>query len=83
MQARQRSLSALYWDVTTSEFSKVEVSWEQSQNFKKNLPLRFDVTMYRTRSIITRSLYILNPLFESQKRFFKEFFLENSAFMYG
>ena len=38
---------------------------------------------YRTRAIITRSLYILNPLFECQKRFFKEFFLENSQFIYG
>ena len=25
--------------------------------------------MYRTRAIITRGLYILNPLFEGQKRF--------------
>ena len=39
---------------------------------------------YRTRAIITRGLYILNPLFEYQKRFFfKEVFSENSAFMYG
>ena len=33
--------------------------------------------------IITRDFYILNPLFEGLKRFFKEFFSENSAFMYG
>ena len=26
---------------------------------------------------------MLNPLLEGQKRFFKEFFPENSAFMYG
>ena len=29
---------------------------------------------YRTRAIITRGLYILNPLFEGQKRFFQGFF---------
>ena len=38
---------------------------------------------YRTRAIITRGLYIFYPLFEGQKRFFKEVFSENSAFMYG
>jgi hypothetical protein len=38
---------------------------------------------YRTRAIITRGLYIFNPLFEGQKRFFKEVFSENSALMYG
>ena len=38
---------------------------------------------YQTHTIITRSLYILNPLFEGQKRFFKEFFSEEYAFMYG
>jgi hypothetical protein len=30
--------------------------------------------VYRTRAIMTRGLYILNSLFEGQKRFFKEFF---------
>jgi hypothetical protein len=40
-------------------------------------------TIYRTRAIITHGLYIFNPLFEGQKHFFKEFFSENSAFMYG
>ena len=30
--------------------------------------------MYRTRAIITRGLYTFYPLFEVQKRFFKEFF---------
>ena len=29
---------------------------------------------YRTRAIITRGLYTFYPIFESQKRFFKEFF---------
>ena len=29
---------------------------------------------YRTRAIITRGLYILNPLFEGQKRFFQGVF---------
>ena len=39
--------------------------------------------IYRTRAIITCGLYIFYPLFERQKRFFKEFFSENSAFLYG
>ena len=47
---------------------------------KKNLKYH---QRYRTRSIITRGLYTFYPLFEGQKRFFKEFFSENSAFMYG
>jgi hypothetical protein len=34
-------------------------------------------------AIITHCLYISNPLFEGQKRFFKEDFSENSAFMFG
>ena len=38
---------------------------------------------YCTRAIITRGLYTFYPLFEGQKRFFKEVFSENSAFMYG
>ena len=38
---------------------------------------------YRMHAIITRSLYIFYPLFEGKKRFFKEVFSENSAFMYG
>ena len=39
---------------------------------------------YRTRAIITRGLYTFYPLFEGQKRFFKEVFSENfTAFMYG
>ena len=41
------------------------------------------ITNYRTRAIITRGLYNLNPLFEAEKRFFKEVFSENSGFMYG
>ena len=35
------------------------------------------------RGVITRGLYLYNPLFEVQKRFFKEFFSENYIFMYG
>ena len=31
--------------------------------------------IYRTRAIITRGLYIFYPIFEGQKRFFKELFL--------
>ena len=38
---------------------------------------------YRTRAIISRGLYIFNPLFESKKYFFKEVFSEISAFTYG
>ena len=40
-------------------------------------------TSYCTRAIITRGLYVFYWLFEGQKRFFKEVFPENSAFMYG
>ena len=39
--------------------------------------------IYRTRAIITRGLYTFYPLFEDQKRFFKEVFWENSVLMYG
>ena len=42
-----------------------------------------DFSIYLTRPIVTRILYILNPLFEGQKRFFKEAFSEKSPFMYG
>ena len=31
-------------------------------------------SIYRTRAIITRGLYFFNPIFEAQKRFFKELF---------
>ena len=41
----------------------------QSPNKSNNTELN-----YRTRAIITRGLYILNPLFEVQKCFFKEVF---------
>jgi hypothetical protein len=34
-------------------------------------------------AIITRGLYILNPLFEGKKSFFKKFYSEKFAFMYG
>ena len=37
---------------------------------------------YRTRAIITRGLYIFNPLFEGQKSFFKEVFSENFAYVW-
>ena len=42
-----------------------------------------NITIYRTRAIITRGLYTFYPLFEGQKCFFKDVFSENSAFMYG
>ena len=38
---------------------------------------------YRTRAIITRSLYTFYPLFGSQKRFFNEVFSENYVLKYG
>ena len=44
---------------------------------------KFASTVYRMRGIITRGLYIFYPIFEGHKRFFKEVFSENSAFMYG
>ena len=42
-----------------------------------------NVFEYCTQAIITHGFYILNPLFEGQKRFFKEVFSDNSATMYG
>ena len=44
---------------------------------------RYIIFVYRSRAIITHGLYIFNPLFEGQKRFFKEVFSENSACMCG
>jgi hypothetical protein len=38
--------------------------------------------IYCMRAIITRRLYIFYTLFETQKRFFKEVFSENSLLMY-
>ena len=38
-----------------------------------HLKLRQEWCKYRTRTIINRSLYILNPLFESQNRFSRRF----------
>ena len=37
--------------------------------------LRAGFLVYRTRAIITRGLYTFYPIFEGQKRFFKELFL--------
>ena len=34
------------------------------------------ISIYRTRAIITHGLYVLNPLFEGQKRLNKGFFLK-------
>ena len=39
------------------------------------------IPIYRTRAIIPRGLYTFYLLFEGQKRFFKEVFSENSAFI--
>ena len=38
---------------------------------------------YRAHGIITRGLYNLNPLFESQNLFFREVFTENLVLVYG
>ena len=38
--------------------------------------------IYRTRRIITHGLYNSNPLFVGKNVSFKEFFSENSAFLY-
>ena len=44
----------------------------------------FPLDAYRMRAIIIRGLYILNPLFGGQKRFFKEVFSQKKfALMYG
>ena len=51
--------------------------------FLLSLQKYYEIYKYHTQAIITHGLYILNPLFEVQKRFFKEFFSENSAFVYG
>ena len=50
------------------------------QKFKKIIK---EQTKCRMRVIITRSLYMLNPLFEGQKRLFKVIFSQNSAPMHG
>ena len=42
-----------------------------------------DSISYRTRAIITRGLYTFYPIFEGQKRVFKELFSQNSDLMYG
>ena len=36
--------------------------------------LAYTYTTYRTRAILTRGLYTFYPIFEAQKRFFKELF---------
>ena len=61
------------------EFDRIHKS-DATQLEPRRLKL---VLSYRMRTIITRGLYIFYPLFEGQKRFFKEVFSENSAFMYG
>ena len=40
------------------------------------------ICVYRTRAIITRGLYIFNPIFEDHFFVFKESFPENSGLMY-
>ena len=40
-------------------------------------------TLYRTRAIISRGLYIFYPISKDHFFVFKEVFSENSVFMYG
>ena len=40
-------------------------------------------TIYRTRAIITRGLYIFYPIFKDHFFVFREVFSENSVLMYG
>ena len=42
-------------------------------SFFKRIPVKV-FSNYRTRAIITRGLYTFYPIFEGQKRFFKELF---------
>ena len=65
--------------MSKKENKTTKVAWFELLSILKGCVVR----MYRTRAIITRGLYTFYPLFEGQKRFFKEFFSENSAFMYG
>ena len=39
--------------------------------------------IYHMCTILTHGLYTFYPIFEGQKRFFKEVFSENFAFIYG
>ena len=68
-----------------SELWLITLLWIVLVFLTQTLPLSFLalVCKYRTRAIITRGLYIFNPLFKGQKHFFMEIFSENSVFMYG
>ena len=52
----------------------VEKHNRQNTNHKSDCILKIYYLIYRTRAIITRGLYTFYPLFEVQKRFFKELF---------
>ena len=71
--------------IDSAVFSKIYKSeLEVVDSFELRFCKRTSLSLkYRTRAIITRGLYIFYPLFEGQKRFFKEVFSENFAFMYG
>ena len=51
-----------------------ESSWLKSSRLKSSWLSHLSHFMYRKVPTITSSLYILNPLFEGQKCFFKSFF---------
>ena len=73
----------MYIHVKSSIGSKVDPNYLPAvcellevKTTKTSLQLKNETQMYnyRTRAIITRGLYIFYPLFEVQKRFFKELF---------
>ena len=72
-RSRKNEMLLLYSSLETLYFE----SWVHLHRFREPLNIKlwnlqyFD---YRMCAIITRGLYFFNPLFEGQKRFFKELF---------
>ena len=64
-------------------FTHLQESWKSSNEVLFLSLAQTKLYKYRTRAIIIRGSYNLNPLFKGQKRFFKEVFSENSVFVYG
>ena len=72
------SMKICYWfKLEWSKKEKIDFFFQIADSKKLN----FSSTV--CAPIITRGLYILNPLFKVQKCFFKEVFSENCIFMYG
>ena len=61
--------------VKLSELQKCQIPLE-------NFDMVSNLNIYRTRAIISRGLYIFYPISKDHFFVFKEFFLENSVFMY-